>query len=286
MTEALSATVPRTVTERSRYFAGSARRSLRLRTPPQPAVTSAVKHKPKRSTCLPAMTWSPPCWEERARAAPRGRGALSVGGKGVADDGWSAVYGRYLHKWDVRSNLGTALVRIPLQPWRLRLPIGQTCVVITNRHLDLRQTLLIHRLVFRDHAVDVEQKCRQRVHLVSGQRALAIERHGAIDVIPNDRRVRRAERQDSAAPPELGFRTGFRLQLRGPAFQARRPVASRASFRAIQLRAFLDGAATRWELGASRTDGNVRGTELFRARRGSNPVFGRLCQRGDGDQQG
>jgi hypothetical protein len=55
MTDALSATVPRTVTDRSRYLAGSARRSLTLRTPAQLPVTSPVRISPTWNSVLQVM---------------------------------------------------------------------------------------------------------------------------------------------------------------------------------------------------------------------------------------
>src|SRR5262245_35066834 len=77
------------------------------------------------------------------------------------------------------------LVRVAFKPYRPGLPIRQGSVSITDRHLDLRQTLGVEHFVLRDDAVYVEQKCRQCVYLIGGQRSLSIEGHGAIDVIPD-----------------------------------------------------------------------------------------------------
>ena len=62
-------------------------------------------------------------------------------------------------------------------------------------HLHLRQTLGVHYLVLGDDTVQVKQIGRQRVDLIGGEASLLIERHAAIDVIPNRRPVRRADRQ-------------------------------------------------------------------------------------------
>ena len=58
------------------------------------------------------------------------------------------------------------LVGVTFEPWRPGLPIRQGSVFVTNWHLDLRQTLGVQCLVFRDDIVDVEQIRRQRVDLI------------------------------------------------------------------------------------------------------------------------
>ena len=68
------------------------------------------------------------------------------------------------------------------------------------RHFDLRQTLGIDDLVLRNDAVFSEQKGRYGIHLVGFQRAFFSERHTAIDVIPDGRRVWRMNRHDVIPP--------------------------------------------------------------------------------------
>src|SRR5262245_40751153 len=104
------------------------------------------------------------------------------------------------------------LVGVPLKPSRIGLPLRQWRVIVTNRHLDLRQTLSVDYLVLRDDIVEVQQEGRQRVDLVGSQRPLSIERHGAIDVIPDRRRKRRTERQYSRPFPDVGVGGRWRFQ--------------------------------------------------------------------------
>ena len=48
----------------------------------------------------------------------------------------------------------------------------QLGVTIANRHLDLRQTLLVEDFVLRDHLIDEEQVGRQRIDLIGGESPL------------------------------------------------------------------------------------------------------------------
>src|SRR6185503_1109580 len=72
------------------------------------------------------------------------------------------------------------LLRVAFEPWRSGLPLRQRRVFIADWHLHLRQALSVEYLLLRDDAVYVEQKCRQRIHLIGRQRPLTIERHRAI----------------------------------------------------------------------------------------------------------
>src|SRR4029453_14801720 len=94
-----------------------------------------------------------------------------------------------------RVNWRRGLVWVGLQPSRLRLPVRQRGVVISNGHLDLRQTLSVEYSVLRDDLVEVEEKRRQRVHLVGLERSFLPEGDPAIDVIPHDGRQRCGDRQ-------------------------------------------------------------------------------------------
>src|SRR5205814_7460196 len=104
------------------------------------------------------------------------------------------------------------LVRITFKPRRPGLPLRQGSVSIPDWHFYLRQTLGVEYLVLRDDIVYIEQKSRQRVHLIGRERPLTIERHGAIDVVPNRRRERRAKRQYSSPCPELDILAGLAFQ--------------------------------------------------------------------------
>src|SRR2546429_5152464 len=84
------------------------------------------------------------------------------------------------------------LVGVTLKPWRVELKLMRLAVLIANRHLDLRQTLFVEYLIFRNHLVDEQQIGRQRVHLIGSQSPLQPEWHAAIDEIPHYRRMRRA----------------------------------------------------------------------------------------------
>jgi len=74
------------------------------------------------------------------------------------------------------------------------LPFRSQSEVIAVWHFHLRQTLGVHDLVLPDDAVLEEEIGSQRVHLIGLECAFFGEWHGAIDVIPNRRRVRRVKR--------------------------------------------------------------------------------------------
>src|SRR5882757_5923234 len=56
--------------------------------------------------------------------------------------------------------------------------------MITNRHLDLRQTFFVEYCVLRNHLVLEEQEGRQRIYLIGGESPLSSQRHAAIDCNP------------------------------------------------------------------------------------------------------
>src|SRR6059036_846458 len=177
------------------------------------------------------------------------------------------------------------LVRVTFKPSRPGLPLGQGSVSVPDRHFYLRQTLGVEYLVLRDDIVYVEQKSRQCVHLIGRQRPLTIERHGAIEVIPNRRRERRAKRQYSPSCPELNIRASLAFQNGRCAFDARCPVASRAPLRAIDLRALLGSSASGREFLSGRTDGDIPRADFLCARRASHSISRRLRQRADAHEQ-
>src|SRR5262245_45427117 len=167
------------------------------------------------------------------------------------------------------------LVRVAFHPARLRLPVRERRVVFTNRHLDLRKTLLIEYKVLRDDLVEAEEKRRQRVYLIGFERSLSTERHPAIDVVPDDRRKRCAYRQDPAPFPRLDAWTVLRFQLGSPASGPVRPVAGHAPLARKELRAFLGRAAARREFRSIRTDGDIPRAYFLRGRRCSDTILGR-----------
>src|SRR5262245_47067664 len=176
------------------------------------------------------------------------------------------------------------LVRVAFKPWRPGLPLRQGSVFITNRHLDLRQTLGVEHFVLRNDTVYIEQKRRQRVYLIGGQRSLSVEGHGTIDVIPDNRRERRAKRQYSFPFPDVDVRAGragFAFQNGSSALDTSRPMASRAPLRTIDLRALLGGSAPWREFLSVRGDRDIQLPDLFWSRRASHTIRTRLRQRGD-----
>src|SRR5204862_5393554 len=86
--------------------------------------------------------------------------------------------------------------------------------LIANRHPDLRQTLFVEYLIFRNHLVDEEQIGRQRVHLIGSQSPLQPEWHAAIDDILHYRRMRSVLRKDALIFIEWNIRACFRLYHR------------------------------------------------------------------------
>src|SRR5258708_6343721 len=61
---------------------------------------------------------------------------------------------------------------------------------IPVRHLNLRETLGVQDVALLDDAILVVQKCDQRVDFVRGERSRLAGRHGAVDIVPSDRRIR------------------------------------------------------------------------------------------------
>ena len=64
------------------------------------------------------------------------------------------------------------------------LPIRRKSESGLIRHLDLRQILGVHDLVFLDHVVLEQQEGGEGVHFIGLERPLFSEGHAAIDVIP------------------------------------------------------------------------------------------------------
>jgi len=140
-------------------------------------------------------------------------------------------------------------VRVTFNPRLPGLPIRQESESITVWHLHHWQTLGVDHIVLRDEIIQVEQIGRQRVDLIGGEGALCIERHAAIDEVPDPRRVRRADRQYSPVFPGVGIWPRFEFDQPGSqAVCPRPPVAYRAQFLLIHQLAFRGGAAPRRQL--------------------------------------
>src|SRR5882672_9655520 len=166
-------------------------------------------------------------------------------------------------------------VGVTFEPCRPGLPVRQGRVCIPDWHFYLRQTLGLKYLILRDEIVDEEQKSRQRVYLIGRERALTIERHGAIDVIPHLRRERRAKRQYSSPLPKLDVLASPALQDRCRASDASRTVAC-CALRAIDLRSFLGGSSPWRKFFSGWADGNVPCADFLGARRASHSIRRRL----------
>src|SRR6185436_12944993 len=149
---------------------------------------------------------------------------------------------------------GPASVGVALEPWRVGLPHVQLAVIIADRHLDLRQAMIVEDFVLRDHVVQEQQVGRQRIDLVGGECPLIPGRHAAIDVIPHRRRKRRPQWQDALPFPDRNILTLFRLQLGRHPPQARRAMAGDATLLLEDLDALLGAAAAGRELVSRRTD--------------------------------
>src|SRR5438067_10322434 len=111
----------------------------------------------------------------------------------------------------------TDSVGVTLKPWRSVLPFRQAGVIIADRHLHVRQTVFVEDFVIRDHPVEEKQVGRQRIDLIGGEAPLIPDRHGATDVIPRHRRIRRGPWQYALRFPEGDIRVVLRLQRGAPA---------------------------------------------------------------------
>src|ERR1700733_1801701 len=89
-----------------------------------------------------------------------------------------------------RKNELTPVRKRPFHAW---LPVGYG-VSVSIRHFHLRQRRLGEDFLLLNYTVLVEQKRGERVHLVRLERAFLLEGHAAIDVVPDDRCVRRVQR--------------------------------------------------------------------------------------------
>src|SRR5882724_1765217 len=140
------------------------------------------------------------------------------------------------------------LVGVTLKPWRVELKVMRLAELIADRHPDLRQTLFVEHQVFRDHLIEEEQVGRQRIDLIGRQSPLQPDWHAAIDEIPHDRRMRRAQGQDALFFPDGNIGALFRLQNRRQPPYARCAMAADARLLHVDLCAFLGGAASGREL--------------------------------------
>ena len=107
------------------------------------------------------------------------------------------------------------------------------------RHLDLRQALRVHHIVFLDDAVPEQQERRQRVRFVRRQTSRAIVRHRAVDEVP-DHRGERPRDDRVVALVEAALAAD---ENGGGSFLAGRAVARRARALGEHQRALRGAAA-------------------------------------------
>src|ERR1700692_4634088 len=115
----------------------------------------------------------------------------------------------------------------------------------------------------------VEQEGGERVHFVRLERAFQHEGHAAIDVVPDDRRVRRMHRHDTSRSNAwlkawrgaLHRRFGLD-QHRSPPARTVRSVAHRA-FLGENRRALFCCSLPRWKILPVRADGDILGANLL-----------------------
>src|SRR6202167_3948684 len=172
-----------------------------------------------------------------------------------------------------------ALVPVRKRPWHAWLPVGYG-VSVSIRHFHLRQRRLGEDFILLNHTVLVEQERGERVHLVRLERAFLLEGHAAIDVVPNDRRVRRMQRHYISR--SNAWRKAWRRALHrrfgldqhgSKAARTLRSVAHRA-FLGVNRRALFCRSLPRWKILPVRADGDILGANLI-GRRGLSDAIGR-----------
>src|SRR5262249_21334574 len=147
-----------------------------------------------------------------------------------------------------------------------------------------RQILSVEYLVLRDNTVLREKEGSDRINLVRFQRAFLAERHSAIDVVPNYRRVRRVKRHyivpaDARREARRQFHRGIRLyQLGSAPFVSTLAVARRTLLR-VKLFTFFRASVPLRELLAIRTNRDIPRANFFRGWSLSQTIGGRLCPR-------
>src|ERR1700688_3641632 len=82
-------------------------------------------------------------------------------------------------------------------------------------HLDFREGILVHDLVFFDHVAFPEKKRGDGVYLVGTQRTFLVERHATVDEVPQHRGVGRVKSGECAGnklfhPPQYEIVLGRR----------------------------------------------------------------------------
>src|SRR5580704_6384551 len=164
------------------------------------------------------------------------------------------------------------LVPVRKRPWHAWLPVGYG-VSVSIRHFHLRQRGLGEDFILLNYAVLVEQEGGERVHFVRLERAFQHEGHTAIDVVPDDRRVRRMQRHDTSRSNAwlkawrraLQWRCGLD-QHRSPPARTVRSVAHRA-FLGENRRALLCRSLPRWKILPVGADGDILVPNLLGRRR-------------------
>src|ERR1051326_3347822 len=161
------------------------------------------------------------------------------------------------------------------------LPVGKNIPVLV-RHFDLRQILSVEDLVFRDNSVFRQQVSRNRIDLVRFQRTFLSERHTAIDVVPDNRRVWRVKRH-YIVPSDTGLQARRQLhrgvslyQLRSAPFVSAFTVACRTLL-GKEFPALLRASASLRKFLSIGTDRDIPGANFFRRWSVSQPIGRRLC---------
>src|SRR5271154_2562749 len=176
------------------------------------------------------------------------------------------------------------LVPVRKRPWHAWLP-GRYGVSVSIRHFHLRQRRLGEDFILLNHTILVEQERGERINLVRLERAFLPEGHTAIDVVPNNRRVRRMQCHDTSRSNAWLKAWGRALHRRFGLDQHRskpartvRSVAHRA-FLGVNRRALFCRSLPRWKILPVRADGDILDANLLGRRRPSDAIVRRLGPR-------
>src|SRR3979490_2730838 len=96
------------------------------------------------------------------------------------------------------SRANTLLASPLLFVWNIRKSRRNESIAI--RHLNLRQRLCVHDVVFFDDVALGEDERGKRVDLIRAERSALIARHRAVDVVPDRGRVRPVTPEGSDGP--------------------------------------------------------------------------------------
>src|SRR5579872_2726812 len=171
------------------------------------------------------------------------------------------------------------------------------------RHLDFREAVLVHNLVFFDHLAFPEKKRDDGVYLVGTQRTFLVERHASVDEIPQHRGIGRVNRHESwRLNSHLHARLKVRHRLRPLALIGRVPLGNdqrgsappisigpmtcRTSLGDKELRTLRSGAVPRREfLASDGIDRDILGLYFFRSGGPADLIGSTLSPRGNSQDQ-